>query len=182
MNIGLSIPIVKGGLKNGGYASTYPPAQTATYVKAYGDAPWYTTDPAKSLTGAGADNSWIPGSEVNSRFHIDVGSPKVIRRVYYENGHDFGDSTYGAKTFTLWGSNNAASFAQLTYGTNTGWTQLTTSQATFDQHSAVDTSDPKYIMVTNSTAYRYYAFKIADGYNPEFFWIRRIELQEESAL
>ncbi len=42
-------------------------------------------------------------------------------------------------------------------------------------------ADPKYITVTNSTAYRYYAFKFADAYGSIYYMgVRRIELQTVS--
>lgn len=54
------------------------------------------------------------------------------------------------------------------------------SQNTFDEHVGADQADPKFILVTNTTAYRYYAFKIADDYGGErYIVIRRIELQTE---
>jgi len=155
--------------------------------------PWGTTDPSKSLTGTWANN-WISanGTATNQRFHIDIGSAKVIKRFYYENCHHQGAYTGGGvKNFTLWGSNDAGAFAELTYGVDTNWTQLATSQATFDIHRGTvsggvsapdDISDPKYISVTNAVAYRYYAFKFADTWDATtgFAWmsVRRIELQE----
>jgi hypothetical protein len=170
----------------------YPPAHTDTYVKAtseydYNYHPYYATDPAKSLIGVGVGQSWasVTGGTTNQRFHVDLGTAKVITNVYYENFHVSGsgsggagfDRTSGVKNFTLWGSNTAGAFANLTYGTDTDWTQLTTSQSTFDEHSAADAPDPKYISVTNTTAYRYYAFKFADNYgNAVAMGVRRITL------
>ncbi|MBE3116488.1 hypothetical protein IMZ68_04720, partial [Candidatus Bathyarchaeota archaeon] len=68
---------------------------------------------------------------------------------------------------------------ELTYATDTNWTQLTTSQSYFDEHIAVDQADPKYITVTNTTSYRYYAFKFADNWADYAYYmaVRRIELQ-----
>jgi hypothetical protein len=108
-----------------------------------------------------------------------LGKAKVVKRIYYENSHSSGGATNtGVNNFTLWGSNSADSFAELTYGTDTGWTQIATAQSIFDRHVAVNQADPKYITVTNSTAYRYYAFKFADNYgNADSMGCRRIELQ-----
>lgn len=168
------------------YTSQYPPAHNDTYVKAttlfktwyY---PHFTTDPSKPLTGTWNFNSWVSkdGVSTNQRFHIDLGEAKVIRRIYYENTHLSGTRTNaGAKNFTFWGSNEATAFAQLTYATDTDWTQLTTSQSTLDQHVEANQADPKYITVTNTTAYRYYAFKFADNYGDTYIMsVRRIELQ-----
>ncbi len=167
-------------------SSQYPPAQSDTYIKATtkystNHWPYYATDPTKSLTGSYEDCSWLSEYLVltNQRFHIDLGSAKIIRKIYYENTHSFGTQTpRGVKNFTFWGSNTAGSFAELTYGTDTGWTQLTTSQSTFDEHVYSDQADPKYITITNSTAYRYYAFKFANNHGDEIFiGVRRIELQ-----
>ena len=173
------------------YTSQYPPAHNDTYVKAttlYSGVafyPHFTTDPSKPLTGTWNYNSWVSQNAVytNQRFHIDLGAGKIIRRIYYENAHLSGTRTNaGAKNFTFWGSNEATAFAQLTYATDTDWTQLTTSQSTLDQHVAADQADPKYITVTNTTAYRYYAFKFADNYGyTTYMSVRRIELQTEDS-
>jgi hypothetical protein len=170
------------------YTLVYPPSQDATYVKSTTQYdvnyhPYFATNPAKSLTGSWQSNSWVAQNAVvtNQRFHIDLGEGKIVRRIYYENAHHIGGLTdAGVKNFTLWGSNIASAFAELTYGTDTNWTQLTTAQSTFDQHSASDAADPKYILVTNSTAYRYYAFKFADNYgNASYMGARRISLMTE---
>jgi hypothetical protein len=167
-----------------GYASQYPPAHSDTYVKATttlgaGSEAFQATNPANTLTGSGAQWYSANGSQANQRFHIDLGSAKTILRVYYENGHVIGTATdRGAKNFTFWGSNTGSAFADTTYATDTNWTQLPTSSAVFDQHVALDQADPKYFTVTNTTAYRYYAFKFADTYGGSFFMtVRRIELQ-----
>ena len=168
------------------YTSQYPPAHNSTYVKATthnGDPYWeyYATDPTKSLIGVGFDNSWMSQSMVNvrQRFHIDLGSMKVIRRIYYENFHFSGSASGGVKNFTLWGSNTAGSFSDLAYDNDGGWTELTVAQNTFDIHVSADQADPKFISVTNSTAYRYYGFKFADGHGGAQMGVRRIELQTE---
>ena len=116
---------------------------------------------------------------VNQRFHIDLGSPKKIERIYYENGHAFGqDTNMGAKNFTLWGSNDASAFANTIYERDANWTPLTTATSSFDRHIAANQIDPKYILVTNVHFYRYYAFKIENNFgHPYCINIRRIELQ-----
>ena len=165
-----------------GYAAQYPPAQNGTYVQATSYAstdyyPYDATDPSKSVTGSPVGAAW--GSITNSRFHIDLGSAVIIQRIYYENMHISG--TYldaGVKSFTFWGSNNAAAFADLTYGDDTNWTQLTCDISQFVQHAAVDAADPHFAVVTNTVAYRYYAFKFADNWGyANWMGIRRIELQ-----
>ncbi|MBE3086163.1 MAG: hypothetical protein IMZ64_08100, partial [Bacteroidetes bacterium] len=175
-----------------GYYSQYPPTQNDTYVKATSRwtvdegvghyyYPYQATNPTVSLTGLYPNKSWISenGSTTNQRFHIDLGSDKIIKRIYYENSHYGGLYTdRGVYQFTFWGSNTAGAFAELTYGTDTNWTQLTTSQNTFDEHIAANQEDPKYITVNNSTSFRYYAFKFANARVAEYYMaVRRIELQ-----
>jgi hypothetical protein len=105
------------------YTSQYPPAHNSTYVKATSEydadrAPYVATNPAISLTGTWVATNWLSNNETtNQRFHIDLGSAKIIRRIYYENCHNAGGNTdAGAKNFTLWGTNSATAFAELTYG------------------------------------------------------------------
>jgi len=155
-------------VSNTAFNSLYPPAHNSTYVKATGEQStyecWRATNPANSLTGSWTNNAWLADSSgtSNRRFHIDLGSALIVTRIYYENSHSSGGSTtYAAKNFTLWGSNSAAAFADLTYGTDTNWTQIGGAYQ-FDQHVAADQADPKYISITNTTAYRYYAIKISD--------------------
>jgi hypothetical protein len=70
------------------YVSVYPSAHSDTYVKAtsiYGEdyRPHLATDPAKSLTGAISWNSWLAqsGLNTNQRFHEDLGSGYVVKRI-----------------------------------------------------------------------------------------------------
>ncbi|GAI12824.1 unnamed protein product, partial [marine sediment metagenome] len=116
-NPGSKLTVVGNLIVLGG--SQYPPAQSDTYVKAttytYADyAPWLATDPTKVLTGLDEGNSWMAEIDVitNQRFHIDLGSAKIIRRIYYENYHCQGSYTIGGvKNFTFWGSNTAGDFS-----------------------------------------------------------------------
>ncbi|MHC1686759.1 MAG: DUF5000 domain-containing lipoprotein [Methanothrix sp.] len=171
------------------YVSQYP-TQDNNHVKATSyyssqQRPYFSTDPTKSLTGNRINNQWysLLGviSTTNQRFHIDLGAAKIIKRVYYENSHNSGLYTnVGIKNFTLWGSNDPDAFADLTFADDTGWTQLTAAQSTFDRHVSADQADPKYILITNEVAYRYFAFKFADNYgNTDAMGVRRIELQSE---
>jgi hypothetical protein len=107
----------------------------------------------------------------------------VVSQIQYNNWHYSGGYTdRGLKNFTFWGSNNAAAFAELTYSTDTNWTQLTTGQSYFDQHSATDVADTKSMSVTTSSAYRYYAFKIADvwGNTNAQMQVRHLRLRGEA--
>lgn len=172
------------------YTSQYP-TQDANHVKATSEHssnqfhPYYATNPALTLTGASNNNSWICelNTLTNQRFHIDLGSAMVIRRIYYENWHDTGSvPNRGVNNFTFWGSNiGAGSFDDLVWGNDGGWTELTVDNNNeFDIHVALDQADPKYIIVTNSTAYRYFACKFADNHGgTSYMGVRRIELQTE---
>ncbi len=168
--------------------SEYSPAFSSVYIIAtsYANAsfyPYLAANPSVALTSAWDGRSWASGAFqiTNQRFHIDLGSAKVITKIYYENNHNAGSTTtLGAKNFTLWGSNTQSAFDITIYSADTSWTQITgLSQTFFDQHSAANAVDPKFITITGSTnPYRYYAFKIADNWGfTDYMGIRRIELQ-----
>ena len=166
------------------YTSQYP-TQDNDHVKATSEdptnsEPYRNTDPTEPLTGVASDNCWQTPTTTNQRFHIDLNSAKMIKRIYYENFHHSGaDTNVGTQNFTFWGSNTGAgSFDDLVWGNDGGWTVLTVAQNTFDIHVSANQVDPKYIIVTNSTAYRYYAFKFADNYgHGSVLGGRHIELQ-----
>jgi hypothetical protein len=169
------------------YVSVYPPAQNSTYVTATSKFtsasfywPYFVTDPTKPLIGD-STTQWVTpnGTVTNQRFHIDLGKAKIVKQIYYENYANTGSlSNVGAKNFILQGSNTDASFANTTYATNTGWDNLTTDTTVMAQHVDLNQPDPKYITVTNTTAYRYYALKFANTWgNTTNMGIRRIELQ-----
>lgn len=166
-------------------AAYYPPAYSTTYIKAttYVNTsyyPWFSINPAKSVIGNDTNNSWLSsaGSRTNQRFHIDLGAIKRLVSFTYHNYHDEGLLTdIGAKTYTIWGSNTPAAFADLTYNTDTNWTQLTTSQATLDRHTASNVSDEKSISVGTLEGYRYYAFKFQDNWgHGAYIGIRHLTL------
>jgi len=164
--------------------SQYPPAYSATYVKATSrysgnTEPWFSCNPSLSLIGSYELNSWVSAvGGTNQRFHIDLGTDKTVTKIYYEPGHNSGTETnFGPKNFTFWGSNTSSSFADVTYSTDTGWTQLTTNITQMVQHPSSNVVDPQYITVTNTTSYRYYAFKFADTWGGNYMNVRRIELQ-----
>lgn len=168
------------------YIPVYPVAHSTTYVKAttYLNTSYYphfSTDPSLSKIGETVGYTWVSttGTYTNQRFHVDLGKPYVIRRIFYVNYHKSGTETnYGAKNLVFQGSNSADSFAELTYATDTGWTTLSLAQNSLDQHTAVNEIDPKYIIVNNGTAYRYYAFKFANNYgSTSYLGVRHLELQ-----
>lgn len=172
------------------YESVYPPAHSDVYVKATTKAwtdrwPYFATDPTKSLVGEEANNSWASNSRINQRFHIDYGTAKVIKRLYYENYHYYGSYTnIGAHNFAIYGSNEASAFADLDFTHDTNWTLIADSLQ-FDQHVSSNIADPKYIEISNSVGYRYYCLKISDNWgstNPNQVGLRRIELQVGTSL
>jgi hypothetical protein len=172
------------------YVSVYPPEQSDTYVKAtsFQDAarvPYNATDPTKSLTG-GETNGWVSHTPFYrfQRINIDLGSEKIVKRVYYENYHDSGGyTTAGGKDFVLYGSDSADAFSDTSYENNTDWDTLTTSVSALVRHTPSDIADPKYFTVTNTTAYRYYSISFSSNYDYGFqVGLRRIELQIEAVL
>lgn len=174
------------------FTSTYPPAFNNTYVKATTEydadrAAYYAADNTKSLTANYYNNAWLANAATNQRFHIDLGSAKCIRRIYLENFIEGGASTAytnsGVKNFTFWGTNDAAAFAELTYATDTNWTQITTSASLWAAHITTVVSDPQYLTASNTNTFRYYSIKFADAQvaSPTLgpMGVRRIELQTE---
>jgi len=169
------------------YSSKYPVLYNDTYVKA---TTTYTTfysyeatDPSLSLTGGTTDNTWLSNSQIEQRFHIDLGTSQPVNRIYYENYHASGGGTnVGCKTFTVWGSNEASAFAELTYAVDTDWTEIVPSSYEFEIHVSSDVADPKYITLTNPNSYRYYAIKFADNWgHATKMGLRHIELQNGAA-
>ncbi|MFA5692490.1 MAG: DUF2341 domain-containing protein, partial [Acholeplasmataceae bacterium] len=164
-----------------GMVLNYPTAHSDTYVKATSKFttyyPYCATDPSKSLTGSAENSAWRSSGTTNQRFHFDLGSAKIIRGIYYENYHFYGGGgNEGAKNFIMQGSAESSAFAELTYATDTNWTQIGGSMQ-FEQHVASNVADPKYIGIANNTAYRYIALKIADNWGGlNYMGLRRIVL------
>jgi len=116
----------------------------------------------KSLTGEDARAAWKEEATTNKRINIDFSIAQVIDKMRLENYHNSGaDTDVGIQNFVIQGSNNPASFADTSYA-STGWTDLLTDSAS--QHAASDASDPEEFTISNSTAYRYYAIKMADNH------------------
>jgi PKD repeat protein len=166
------------------YTPAYPPVQDIAHVNATTTLsssfyPYFATDPTKSLTGDWVGAAWASSSVTNQKYNMDLGLPIQIQLVNYENGHSSGAYTnYGAKNYTLWGSNDVSAFLNLEYSNNTGWTQLTTNTTAFIQHVALDVADPQFISVTNSQSYRYYSFKFEDCFSGgAAIAVRRIVLE-----
>ena len=149
----------------------------ATSVYSSEGYPYFATDSMKPLIGGWAYNGWEANTTTNQRFHIALPYPAIIRKIYYENLHDIGTlTTRGVKNFTFWGSNTPSSFQELTYATDTDWTQIG-GALQFAEHVASDVADPQYISVENNTPYLFYACKIADNYGDgQVMALRRIVL------
>ena len=139
--------------------------------------PWLATDPSIKLVDS--PNAWLslPPSSTSQRFHIDLGGPTVVTRIYYENYHDSGATTNaGVNNFTLWGSNTLSAFNDTVWDHDTYWVPLTTGH--FEEHTTSNVPEPQYIVVSNTEAYQYYAFKFADNHgNTDYMGIRRLVLQ-----
>jgi hypothetical protein len=170
------------GAGGAAYISQYPPAHNGTYVKATsvidaGGYPYFATDPTKSVVGDYNSNVWFSNGGTNQRINIDLGSSKIVTRIYYENNHKSGAETdKGARYVTVWGSNTSTAFDNVTYATDTDWTQIGGTY-TFDRHVAANQADPKYQVIANTTAYRYYSLKVSANWGGAQIAIRRIELQ-----
>lgn len=156
------------------------PAATSTYVKATSslgsfDCP-NCADNTKSVGGNSTNNSWLATGYTQQRLHYDLGAAYVVKGFkYYPYHHNAGETSRAAKNFTLWGSNDAAAFADTTYSTDTNWNLITTDINQLVQYDAAW----HQVLATNATAYRYYALKIADnwgqadylGFRQLHFWI-----------
>ncbi len=172
------------------YTSVYPPAHSATYVKATSTSlsgtsyPYFATDPTTSVTGTTANQCWLSFVTFEEqKFNIDLGSVKNIRRIYLENLHNSGTNTHlGIKNFLFYGTNSATAFANTTYSNTDDLTLLGTFEAT--EHPATDTADPQYFALSSNGAnYRYYVLRIVDSYNiTSSMGFRRIELQIEDGI
>jgi len=173
--------------------SHYPPDFTGTYVLE--NQPYFgaieaslSFNPANSLIGTWSSMAWKtgpdPGKVTNNVLNIDLGDSYIINRIYYENSHNSGAITNtGVQNFTFWGSNSSSSFSNTDYSTDTGWTQITASQSTFDIHITANFPDAKIINLTNSSSYRYYRIKCADTWGAtDYMGLRRVELQFDSSL
>jgi len=172
--------------RNTSIADVFPSEYSETTIKATSTlagsfSPHQVLNPASTLTGSWDYNCWLAAvnSVTNQRFHIDLGSAKVLVGVTYENNHHIGGVTdSGARNFTLWGSNSADAFADLTYANDAGWTQIVASVSELDIHVSANQADPKTFTVDNSIAYRYYAFKFANGWGSDtYLGIRHIILK-----
>ncbi len=133
------------------------------------------------LAGNFAGNTWLSGVvKTNQRMHIDLGTTNLFTHVYYENFSSYaGATSRGVSNFTFWGSNTKSAFTNLVYTNDANWVQIPTSITTLEKHVAAEVADPKYFAVTNSTPYRYYAFKFANNWGDfNYMGIRRIAFQK----
>ena len=165
------------------YVSQYPPAQSATYVKATttlaGDYyPYNATDPTNSLTGGPSGNQWYSESgALYNKINIDLGEAVIITRLYIENGNESGAYTgFGIKGLEIYGTNSADAFANTTYVTLTDLTLIDTIEVA--QHVASDVADPQYFALDNITAYQYIVLRVVTSWSgASQCSVRRIECQ-----
>jgi hypothetical protein len=166
------------------YQAVYPPDYTSTYIKAtnyygLGFEPFLAVCPWLPYSGSRYENSWMTARKQypNQRFHIDLGSTLILRRIAYNNSHHNGYNTdVGVKDFTLQGSNSASAFNNLNYATDNGWTNLSTDISSMLQHTeTLDGEETKYINVNSAGAYRYYALKCANNWgSTQYMGIRKL--------
>ncbi len=145
----------------------------------------FNVDPALALIEGGSSVAWLAPNTTNQRFHIDLNTAKIIRRIKYDNSHESGSLTNrGTNNFVFQGSNiGSGTFDDLVFANDEGWTNLTVVQSTFDEHTAANTTDTKFILVTNEVEFRYYAFKFADNHGDgSFMGGRNINLQTEDGF
>jgi hypothetical protein len=108
--------------------------------------------------------------------HIDLSTAQVVSRLWYVPiAHTGGYNS--PRNFTLWGSNSADAFNELTYGIDTGWTQLDTEVSELPPYVGDNPIEEHYIKIASSSAYRYYAFKFADIWTGNNMQLRRLALQ-----
>lgn len=169
------------------YTSHYPPVQDAAHVKATttgpGAAPWYATDPAKSLVGPSEDTAWSTPANPTPpiKFTIDHGEPFVAARIYLENQHYSGWYTHNRlDQFEIYGTNSATAFANVSAVADlSDLTLLGTFTAR--AHVSSDISDPQYFLIEgNKTPFRYTvirALNLPSGASTIVF--RRIEIQSD---
>jgi hypothetical protein len=136
-------------------------------------------DPSKSLTWDCTGNSWYSPTEdrYNYKFNIDFVTPKVIERIYYENAHEIGCGTdNGIRHVDFYGTNSSSAFINFQYDRIVDLTLLWSGE--FNRHVNEDVSDPNYILLSNSTPYRYYVLRILNNWGGGAgMGIRRLELQ-----
>lgn len=168
----------------GSFVEVYPPGYSATYVKAttqtLGMEAHRTMDPSEPLTGDAYENCWMSnnGNASNQRFHVDLGVPRLVRLIAYNNIHNAGYNTNrGAQSFTLQGSNSSSAFSDTTYATDTGWEAITKTPASMLRHTeGLDAQKIEYITVSTDKAYRYFAFKIDSNYgDTSYLGVRRFQ-------
>lgn len=173
---------------SGEYAAVYPPAYSDTYIKAtnyygLGFYPYLALNPSLPLSGSRYENSWMTASGYvsNQRFHVDLGSAKIIRRILYNNSHHDGlETNVGVQNFVLQGSNSESSFNNLNYSVDTGWTTLSTDISSLLRHTeGLDGEETKIINVIGAGAYRYYALKCSNNYgSTKYMGLRRLVFYE----
>ena len=170
------------------YQAVYPPAYSSTYVKATTNTfemePHKALDPSQSPSGDAYPYCWMSnvGNPTSQRFHVDLGSAKVIGKIVYCNYHNAGYNTIrGVNGFTLQGSNSSSSFSNLTYATDTGWTTIEKSPASMTRHTQTYDGALFYEIIVTSpiTPYRYYALKCANNHgDTSYMGIRRLTFYE----
>lgn len=164
----------------GGYSDTYVKA-TSKWGTQY--EPWFGVDPSLKLLGSRGDTSWLTPSGVytNQKFNVDLGTEEIITRFRMMNQHHNGaDTQYGIKNFIIYGTNSTTAFANTTYSNTDNLVSL--GSFILDEYTQnFDLQD--FDLSSNTTPYRYYVLRIADGYNTTtFIGFRELELLADTKL
>jgi len=149
--------------------SYYPVSFDTTYVKATSTFSTYYAYNTFSPT-ANWSLGWLTQTETDQCLHVQLNTSRVITKVNYSNAGYLGSTTWGAKDFTMWGSNSASAFADTAYANDANWVQLTTSISTFPEDGIGS------FTVTNTESYLYYRFKVANSYGINL-QLSKLELQ-----
>ena len=168
------------------YTDVYPVAYSKNYVNTTSDygvnyEGFLATDISKNLLGTWTATTWLSTTTTNQKFIIDIGTAKIIRRIYYSNGHHLGGYTdRGVKNFTVYGSNSTSTIINASYTNDVGLSQILTYNLSFEQHVSSDVADIDALLLNNSIAYRYYIFKFSNNYGAaDVQALRRIVLQTQ---
>lgn len=164
------------------YIRRFPPAYTATYVKAtsyYSTSyyPWFGLDPLLSLVGASSYTSWLTSSMVvPQKFNVDFGVPVAIHRIYFDNYHTGGKVTNaGVKTLLIYGTNSSTAFDNVDASNTVDLTLIAT--VSVDIHPPDNVISTQVLDISSSVdTYRYICMIITDvyDYGASYFGFRNI--------
>jgi len=145
---------------------------------------WKSFDPRMPITGNWNYYCYVSMTNYSTdqRLHIDMGRPKEITRLKFENAQLSGSYTSrGVNNYYFYASNSSTDFETLTTGAPGGtWTKLTSG--VMIQHSTTDGIEWQYITLTPTTPYQYYCFFMENNFGATANQVvfRRLELQSNT--